>query len=176
MRKLFQARIKRSSMSQRKEDAISVTSVEIQVWHSFQHLSNWLFRSGLAQKTRIYMNPQGKVENTNQHKIYFLSLYGIGIEQSQTAAILLHSIFLLYTIILGYIYLSFEKVRFLQRKDMYQKPMKGVIGTHFKFKELYPWPNHSSNISIKKVIGNDMERLKVESKWANLHIFCHFCS
>lgn len=42
--------------------------------------------------------------------IYFLSLYGIGIEQSQTAAILLHSIFLLYTIILGYIYLSFEKV------------------------------------------------------------------
>ena len=42
--------------------------------------------------------------------IYFLSLYGIGVEQSQTAAILLHSIFLLYTIILGYIYLSFEKV------------------------------------------------------------------
>lgn len=42
--------------------------------------------------------------------IYFLSLYGIDIEQSQTAAILLHSIFLLYTIILGYIYLSFEKV------------------------------------------------------------------
>lgn len=42
--------------------------------------------------------------------IYFLSLYGIEIEQSQTAAILLHSIFLLYTIILGYIYLSFEKV------------------------------------------------------------------
>ena len=30
--------------------------------------------------------------------IYFLSLYGIGVEQSQTAAILLHSIFLLYTI------------------------------------------------------------------------------
>ena len=42
--------------------------------------------------------------------IYFLSLYGIEIEQSQTASILLHSIFLLYTIILGYIYLSFEKV------------------------------------------------------------------
>ena len=42
--------------------------------------------------------------------IYFLSLYGIEIEQSQTAAILLHSIFLMYTIILGYIYLSFEKV------------------------------------------------------------------
>ena len=42
--------------------------------------------------------------------IYFLSLYGIEIEQSQTAAILLHSIFLLYTIFLGYIYLSFEKV------------------------------------------------------------------
>lgn len=42
--------------------------------------------------------------------IYFLSLYGIETEQSQTAAILLHSIFLLYTIILGYIYLSFEKV------------------------------------------------------------------
>ena len=42
--------------------------------------------------------------------IYFLSLYGIEIEQSQTAAILLHSIFLLYTIVLGYFYLSFEKV------------------------------------------------------------------
>ena len=42
--------------------------------------------------------------------IYFLSLYGIGIDQSQTAAILLHSVFLLYTIILGYIYLSFEKI------------------------------------------------------------------
>ena len=42
--------------------------------------------------------------------IYFLTLYGIGIDQSQTAAILLHSIFLLYTIILGYIYLSFEKI------------------------------------------------------------------
>ena len=44
--------------------------------------------------------------------IYFLTLYGIEIDQSQTAAILLHSIFLLYTIILGYIYLSFEKVNF----------------------------------------------------------------
>ena len=42
--------------------------------------------------------------------IYFLNLYGIGIDQSQTAAILLHSIFLLYSIILGYIYLSFEKI------------------------------------------------------------------
>lgn len=42
--------------------------------------------------------------------IYFLNLYGIGIDQSQTAAILLHSAFLLYTIILGYIYLSFEKI------------------------------------------------------------------
>ena len=42
--------------------------------------------------------------------IYFLSQYGIGIDQSQTAAILLHSVFLLYTIILGYINLSFEKI------------------------------------------------------------------
>jgi len=42
--------------------------------------------------------------------IYFLNLYGIGIDQSQTVAILLHSVFLLYTIILGYIYLSFEKI------------------------------------------------------------------
>ena len=42
--------------------------------------------------------------------IYFLNLYGIGIDQSQTAAILLHSVFLLYSIILGYIYLSFEKI------------------------------------------------------------------
>ena len=65
-------------------------------------------------------------------------------------------------------------VRLCKFKDMYQKAMKGVIGTHFKFKELYPWPNHSSNISIKKVIGNDMERLKVESKWQNFHVFCHF--
>ncbi len=42
--------------------------------------------------------------------IYFLNLYGVDIEQSQTAAILLHSVFLLYTIILGYIYLSLEKL------------------------------------------------------------------
>ena len=42
--------------------------------------------------------------------IYFLNLYGIGIDKSQTAAILLHSVFLLYSIILGYIYLSFEKI------------------------------------------------------------------
>ena len=56
------------------------------------------------------------------------------------------------------------------------KPLNGVIGIHFKSKELYPWPNHSSNISIKKVIGNDIERLKNESKWVNLHVFCHFCS
>ena len=42
--------------------------------------------------------------------IYFLNLYGIGIDQSQTAAILLHSVFLLYSIILGYIYLSFERI------------------------------------------------------------------
>ena len=41
---------------------------------------------------------------------YVLTKHGIGIDQSQTAAILLHSIFLLYTIILGYIYLSFEKI------------------------------------------------------------------
>jgi len=42
--------------------------------------------------------------------IYFLNLYGIEIDQSQIAAILLHSVFLMYTIILGYIYLSFEKI------------------------------------------------------------------
>ena len=39
-------------------------------------------------------------------------------------------------------------------KDMYQKSMKGVIGSYLKFKELYPWPKQSSNISFKKVIGN----------------------
>ena len=44
--------------------------------------------------------------------IYFLTLYGVEIDKSQTAAILLHSVFLLYTIILGYIYLSFEKIKF----------------------------------------------------------------
>tara|TARA_B100001778_G_C18503521_1_gene590805 strand:- start:19 stop:936 length:918 start_codon:yes stop_codon:yes gene_type:complete len=42
--------------------------------------------------------------------IYFLTIYGIEIDQSQTAAILLHSVFLMYTIILGYIYLSSEKI------------------------------------------------------------------
>ena len=42
--------------------------------------------------------------------IYFLTLYGINIDQSQTASILLHSVFLMYTIIFGYIYLSFEKI------------------------------------------------------------------
>ena len=44
--------------------------------------------------------------------IYILTLYGIEIDKSQTAAILLHSVFLLYTIILGYIYLTFEKIKF----------------------------------------------------------------
>eukprot|EP00493_Phyllostaurus_siculus_P026920 UN27266 len=47
---------------------------------------------------------------------------------------------------------------------MYQKPMKGVIGSYFKFKEIFPRLIHYLNISIKKVFGNDMERLKVESK------------
>ena len=42
--------------------------------------------------------------------IYFLTLYDININQSQTASILLHSVFLMYTIIFGYIYLSFEKI------------------------------------------------------------------
>ena len=59
-------------------------------------------------------------------------------------------------------------------KDMYPKLIKGVIGSYFELKELYPWPKHSLNISIKKVIGNDMEGLKVESKLENLHAFCPF--
>ena len=59
---------------------------------------------------------------------------------------------------------------------MYQKSMKVVIGSYFKFKELYPWPKHSPNISIKKVIGNGLENLKVESKWENLHVFDPFWS
>ena len=42
--------------------------------------------------------------------IYCLSLYGINIDLAQTAAILMHSLFLLYTIIFGYIFLSFEKI------------------------------------------------------------------
>ena len=42
--------------------------------------------------------------------IYCLSLYGINIDLAQTAAILMHSLFLVYTIILGYIFLSFEKI------------------------------------------------------------------
>ena len=60
------------------------------------------------------------------------------------------------------------------KKVMYQKPMEGVIGIYLKFKEFYPRPKHSLNISIKKFIGNNMERLKVESKWANLHVFGTF--
>jgi uncharacterized protein (TIRG00374 family) len=39
--------------------------------------------------------------------IYCLSLYGINIDLAQTAAILMHSLFLVYTIIFGYIFLSF---------------------------------------------------------------------
>lgn len=42
--------------------------------------------------------------------IYCLSLYGIKIDLAQTAAILMHSVFLVYTIIFGYIFLSFEKI------------------------------------------------------------------
>ena len=42
--------------------------------------------------------------------IYCLSLYGINIDLAQTAAILMHSLFLVYTIIFGYIFLSFEKI------------------------------------------------------------------
>ena len=52
--------------------------------------------------------------------IYFLSLYGIEVDQSQTAAILLHSVFILYTIILGYIYLSFEKIELKSLIDDYK--------------------------------------------------------
>ena len=29
-------------------------------------------------------------------------------------------------------------------KDMYQKSIKGVIGSYFEFKELYPFTKHSS--------------------------------
>ena len=42
--------------------------------------------------------------------IYCLSLYGIKIDLAQTASILMHSVFLVYTIIFGYIFLSFEKI------------------------------------------------------------------
>ena len=42
--------------------------------------------------------------------IYCLSLYGINIDLAQTAAILMHSLFLVYTIIFGYIFLSFQKI------------------------------------------------------------------
>lgn len=42
--------------------------------------------------------------------IYCLSLYGINIDLAQTAAILMHSLFLVYTIIFGFIFLSFEKI------------------------------------------------------------------
>ena len=41
-----------------------------------------------------------------------LELYGINIEQSQSAAILMHALFVLYTIISGYIYLSLENLNF----------------------------------------------------------------
>jgi len=43
--------------------------------------------------------------------IYCLnSLYGIDLEKAQSAAIVMHSIFLVYTIILGYIYLLSEGI------------------------------------------------------------------
>jgi len=42
--------------------------------------------------------------------IYCLSLYEINIDLAQTTAILMHSLFLVYTIIFGYIFLSFEKI------------------------------------------------------------------
>ena len=43
--------------------------------------------------------------------IYCLnSLYGIDLEKAQSAAIVMHSIFLVYTIILGYIYLVYEGI------------------------------------------------------------------
>ena len=43
--------------------------------------------------------------------IYCLnSLYGINLEKAQSAAIVMHSIFLVYTIILGYIYMVYEGI------------------------------------------------------------------
>ena len=44
--------------------------------------------------------------------IYCLELYGIDIESAQSAAILMHTLFVLYTIISGYIYLSLENLNF----------------------------------------------------------------
>ena len=65
LREKFQARLKRSLGPQKREDATSVTSVEIQVelssFNTFR-LQLKYFRSGLAQKTRIFTSPQGKVE------------------------------------------------------------------------------------------------------------------
>jgi uncharacterized protein (TIRG00374 family) len=46
--------------------------------------------------------------------IYCLTLYGININLAQTAGILMHSVFLVYTIFLGYIFLSFEKINLKQ--------------------------------------------------------------
>ena len=43
--------------------------------------------------------------------IYCLNLYGINIDLAQTSAIILHSVFLLYTIISGYIFLSYENIK-----------------------------------------------------------------
>jgi uncharacterized membrane protein YbhN (UPF0104 family) len=42
--------------------------------------------------------------------IYCLTIYDINIDLAQTAAILMHSLFLVYTIIFGYIFLSLEKI------------------------------------------------------------------
>ena len=43
--------------------------------------------------------------------IYCLhNLYGIKLEEAQSAAIVMHSIFLVYTIILGYIYMVYEGI------------------------------------------------------------------
>ena len=42
--------------------------------------------------------------------IYCLNLYGINVDLAQSTAILMHSLFLVYTIIFGYIFLSLEKI------------------------------------------------------------------
>ena len=67
---------------------------------------------------------------------------------------------------------SFESSSKIQkRKAIYQKSIKEVINSYFEIKYLYSWPNHYSIVLIRKSLRNDMECLKFQSKWVNLHIF-----
>ena len=72
------------------------------------------------------------------------------------------------------IFAVFKELTFLLHKTMYQKPMKGVIGTHFKSQEVYSWPNHSWNISIKKVTCFETFQVRLWTKITKNMTICSF--